>query len=104
MHSSSHKGIKSYFEIICRSIQGLSSSGKHWSCDPSIGVSLRIGNSGVSAEKPLTVVEMFQRTAARYGYCLALSVKRFGVWQQWTYDDYYRDCVTVAKAFIKVHN
>ena len=77
-------------------------SSSFWSCDPSVGVSLRLGTSGPASEQPVSIIEMLQKTVESYGHCLALSVKRRGEWRQWNYEEYYQDCVTAAKAFIKV--
>ena len=78
-------------------------STSEWSCDPSVGITLNIGNRGASAEPPQTVLDMFHETLSCYGDNLALAAKRAGQWQQWTYTDYYHESITVAKALIKVY-
>ena len=83
-------------------VQDYPLSSPFWSCDPSVGVTLRIGSSGAVAETPETILDVFHRTLGENGDKLALSVKRAGRWKQWTYQQYYEDCITVAKAFIKV--
>ena len=45
---------------------------------------------------------MIQETVARVPDKTALAVKRNGVWVKWTYAEYQRDIITVAKAFIKL--
>ena len=76
---------------------------KYWSCDPSVGVTLQVGESGPSTATPMTVTQVFQQTVKDYGNCLALAVKRAGIWKKWTYQQYYHSCITAAKAFIKVY-
>ena len=64
---------------------------------------LRLEESGVAAEKPRTIMELFQTTLELYGSHPALAVKRGGTWLSWTYKDYYDDCLTAAKGFIEVY-
>ena len=45
---------------------------------------------------------MIQETVARVPDQTALAVKRNGVWVKWTYAEYEREIITVAKAFIKL--
>ena len=77
-------------------------SSRYWSCDPSVGVSIRMTSEGTSPLEQLTVIEMLQKTVKYNGDCLALAVKRFGMWRKWTYEEYYHNCITAARAFIKV--
>ena len=51
---------------------------------------------------PKSLWSMLQETVARVPDNTALAVKRNGVWVKWTYAEYMRDIVTVAKAFIKL--
>ena len=83
-------------------IRNLPLSSRYWSCDPSVGVDLRIGSSGKSSSDPMTVIQMFQQTVKDYGDCLALAVKRLGMWKKWTYSEYYHNCIIAARSFIKV--
>ena len=45
---------------------------------------------------------MIEETVERVPHRTALTVKRDGGWKSWTYRDYQRDIVSVAKAFIKL--
>lgn len=45
---------------------------------------------------------MIEETVQRVPDRTALTVKRDGVWRSWTYREYQRDVITVAKAFIKL--
>ena len=52
--------------------------------------------------RPATMPEVFQATVARAPRVIALRWKEGGQWMDKTYSQYYNECVTVAKAFIKV--
>lgn len=39
---------------------------------------------------------------AKHGSKVALKVKRDNVWQEWTYDEYWKESKNAAKAFIKL--
>lgn len=70
-----------------------------WTCRPDGAVQLREMASS-SAVPPLSVPTLLKRAADEVPDKLALSVKRDGVWQNWTYKEYLADSRTVAKAFI----
>ena len=73
-----------------------------WTSDPSGRVSLLLGDNGPASWKPITVNELFQRTASEMGSAMAIAVKRDGVWRKWTWAEYYSQTRAVAKSFIKV--
>ena len=93
-------------------LQGLLSRDRRWSCsvprmryyssDPAEGVDIAMGESGLAAEEPITVGEMMQRTVVRVPRHVALRYKAMGSWRDVTYREYYNQCVSAAKAFIKV--
>ncbi|MCL4137763.1 UNVERIFIED_CONTAM: hypothetical protein GTU68_027091 [Idotea baltica] len=51
---------------------------------------------------PISVPSLLKRTVDKYPSHIALSVKRDGQWQNFTYTEYYENVRTVAKAFIKL--
>lgn len=77
-------------------------SSSFWTTDPSQRVKLRLGENNAALEKPQTLIELFLSTLEHFGNHRALAVKRVGEWRFWTYEDYYRDCITAAKGFIAV--
>lgn len=65
-------------------------------------VKLRVGDSGVAAEEPLTVNQMFAAAAERFGDFTALGWKEGEQQKTLTYREYYQACRTAAKGFLKV--
>ena len=66
-------------------------------------VKLRIGDSGVAAEPPLTVNQMFTAAVERFGDYTALSWKEGEQQKSLNYKEYYQACRTAAKSFLKVY-
>ena len=85
---------------------------RRWSCSlprvrfhsssPEEGVDIAMGESGLAADQPLTVAEQMQRTVVRVPRHVALRYKTGDTWSEVTYRDYYYQCITAAKSFIKV--
>ncbi|XP_041862858.1 long-chain-fatty-acid--CoA ligase ACSBG2 isoform X2 [Melanotaenia boesemani] len=73
-----------------------------WTSQRDAEVKLRIGDSGVAAETPLTVNEMFASTVKRFGDYTALSWKEGEQQKKLNYKDYYQACRTAAKSFLKL--
>ena len=70
---------------------------------PDEAVDIAMGESGLAAVEPLTVGEMMQRTVVRVPHHVALRYKiSGGSWRDVTYRDYYRQCLSAAKSFLKV--
>ena len=70
---------------------------------PDEAVDIAMGESGLAAAEPLTVGEMMQRTVVRVPHHVALRYKiSGGSWRDVTYRDYYRQCLSAAKSFLKV--
>ena len=72
------------------------------SCVPNIGVDLAIGESGIEAEEPITVGQLFKNTVERFPTHPALKYKEDGTWKTITYTGYYEFCIRAAKSFLKV--
>ena len=72
--------------------------------DPSEGIDIAMGESGLAAEEPITVGEMVQRTVVRVPHHVALRYKvgQGGGWRDVSYMEYYQQCISAAKAFLKV--
>ena len=79
---------------------------RFWTTEPDGYVEPRVGSKGIAAVKPETVLQVFQRTAEKFGDKGAMYLKRpvDGVipdhWQVWTWNDYFRDCRSFAKSLI----
>ena len=76
----------------------------YWVSDPSMEVKLRTEEEGAAAEPPYTVLDLFRNTVEKYKNNPAIAIKKMGTWHHWTYEKYYSNCQTVAKAFIEVRN
>ncbi|KAG5851466.1 hypothetical protein ANANG_G00093740 [Anguilla anguilla] len=64
-------------------------------------VKLRVSESGPASEPPITVHQMFTSTVERYGAYPALGWKEGDQWKTLNYKDYYQQCRTAAKGFLK---
>ncbi|XP_063056788.1 long-chain-fatty-acid--CoA ligase ACSBG2-like isoform X2 [Engraulis encrasicolus] len=65
-------------------------------------VKLRMSESGPGAEPALTVHQMFHATVERYPDHTALGWKEGDAWKTLNYRQYYKQCRTAAKAFLKL--
>lgn len=61
-----------------------------------------MAESGVGSDPPITIHELLLQAVANYGDYQALAFKKRGQWHKLTYKEYYEQCRTVAKGFIKV--
>lgn len=73
-----------------------------WTSQGDAQVKLRMGDTGLAAETPLTVNQMFTSAVERFGDCLALSWKEGEQQKTLNYRNYYESCRTAAKSFLKV--
>jgi long-chain-fatty-acid--CoA ligase ACSBG len=73
-----------------------------WTDQPDKPVSIRYDTSPATSEVPETVLQLFQRTVASHGDHYATGVKRQGEWRMATYQQYFEQCCTAAKAFIEL--
>ncbi|KAJ8389604.1 hypothetical protein AAFF_G00118410 [Aldrovandia affinis] len=69
-------------------------------CDGS--VRLRMSESGLAAEPPITVHQMFATTVERFGSYMALGWKEGDNWRTLNYKEYYEQCRAAAKGFLKL--
>lgn len=66
---------------------------------------LLIGESGITAEEPISVGAFFKEAVRNYPDTTALAYKgEDGEWVKLTYTQYYDMCVRAAKSFLKVSN
>ncbi|XP_028411292.1 long-chain-fatty-acid--CoA ligase ACSBG2-like [Dendronephthya gigantea] len=75
---------------------------EYWTTDADGAVKIRVGTTEHDNTTPITVYDLFKRTAEKAGDCVALAVKRNDQWQKWTYSQYMADIRTAAKGFIKL--
>ncbi|XP_058245610.1 long-chain-fatty-acid--CoA ligase ACSBG2 isoform X2 [Hemibagrus wyckioides] len=73
-----------------------------WTCQRDGEVKLRMGESGPAAEPPLTVNQLFTHAVEKYGNQTALGWKEGEHWKKITFGDYYKECRTAAKSFLKL--
>ncbi|XP_050720433.1 long-chain-fatty-acid--CoA ligase ACSBG2-like isoform X4 [Eriocheir sinensis] len=73
---------------------------KTW--EPSGVTKLKIGDQGPSAHTPISVPTLLKKATQKYPNTNALCVKRGGEWKAITYNEYYEQVRTMAKAFIKL--
>ena len=86
---------------MCSSTRGPSDA-DWWTDSPSKSVAIRYGKEGAAAESAVTVVGAFDKVVKEYSTNIALGVKRMGEWKTWTYQMYYDEARTLARAFIYV--
>lgn len=79
-----------------------SSPNDYWTTEPSEGVKLRVEEKGAASEPPFTIIDMFRKTVDKFGSTQAINVKKTDIWHHWTYEKYFDNCQTLAKAFIEV--
>ncbi|KAL1022927.1 hypothetical protein UPYG_G00034310 [Umbra pygmaea] len=65
-------------------------------------VKLRVGESGIAAEPPLTVDQMFKSAVQNYGSYTALGWKEGEQTKTINYQEYYQACRNAAKSFLKL--
>ncbi|XP_068599569.1 long-chain-fatty-acid--CoA ligase ACSBG2 [Brachionichthys hirsutus] len=73
-----------------------------WTSQRDAEVKLRMGDSGITAEAPLTIGGMLASSAERFGDFTALSWKVGEQQKSMTYKEYYQACRTAAKSFLKL--
>lgn len=73
-----------------------------WTSQGDAEVKLRMGDSGLAAETPLTVNQMFTSAVERFGDFTALGWKDGEQQKSMNYREYYQACRTAAKSFLKV--
>ena len=76
---------------------------KFRSTDPANGPDIAMGESGISADAPMTIAEMFKMTVTQVPDRIALKYKSGDTWQEVTYQQYYDLTVAAAKSFLKVN-
>jgi len=72
--------------------------------DPSDKVDIAIGESGITAKKPVTIPEYYQSTFDRMSHKKALCWKdnKDGPWKSLTYGEYKNLIYNIAKSLLKV--
>ncbi|XP_054458438.1 long-chain-fatty-acid--CoA ligase ACSBG2 [Anoplopoma fimbria] len=73
-----------------------------WTSQGDAEVRLRMGDSGLAAETPLTTNQMFTSAVERYADYTALSWKEGEQQKSLNYREYYQTCRTAAKSFLKL--
>lgn len=73
-----------------------------WTTQGDGEVKLRMANSGLAAEKPLTINDMFTSAVKRFGDFKALSWTDGEQQMSLNYKEYYQTCRIAAKSFLKV--
>ncbi|CAL8306728.1 unnamed protein product [Lota lota] len=73
-----------------------------WTCQRDGEVTLRTGESGMAAETPLTINQMFASAVERFPDVTALGWKEGERRQRLTYREYYQSCRNAARSFLKL--
>ncbi|XP_017276054.1 long-chain-fatty-acid--CoA ligase ACSBG2 isoform X2 [Kryptolebias marmoratus] len=73
-----------------------------WTTQRDGEVKLRMGDSGMAAETPLTVHQAFSTAVRRFGDFTALGWKEGEQLKALSYKEYYQACRTAAKSFLKL--
>lgn len=74
--------------------------GVHWVTEADAELPLKIGQEGVAALPPITVMQAFDRVLEKYADRAALLSKVNGAWQALTYQEYYAQARQFGKACI----
>ena len=69
------------------------------SWDTKTPVKIHMGESAPANQEPIRIQTMLKQTAEKYPDHLALTIKRDGVWKNWTYRQYLDQVERVGKAF-----
>ena len=72
------------------------------STNPADGPDIVIGESGIAAEKPITIPDLLKMTVSRVPDRVALCYKNDENWTDVTYKQYYDLVLAAAKSFLKV--
>ena len=80
----------------------MAATSKFFSVDPSKPVDIVLGESGLTAEEPITIGQMFRATLSNCPNNHALASKEGDTWSKLTYTEYYNYCTKAAKSFLKV--
>ncbi|XP_056893650.1 long-chain-fatty-acid--CoA ligase ACSBG2 isoform X2 [Takifugu flavidus] len=73
-----------------------------WTTRGEAEVKLRMGDSGLSAEPPVTIHQVFTSAVKRFGDYTALSWKDGQQLKRLNYREYYQTCRAAAKSFLKL--
>ncbi|XP_063147057.1 long-chain-fatty-acid--CoA ligase ACSBG2 isoform X2 [Candoia aspera] len=73
-----------------------------WTTKRNGEVNLRMDESGMGSEPPVTIHEFFLASADKYGDFPALASKQQGQWTKLTFRQYYGECRKAAKSFLKL--
>ncbi|XP_059845509.1 long-chain-fatty-acid--CoA ligase ACSBG2-like isoform X1 [Hypanus sabinus] len=73
-----------------------------WNTGMSSAVKIRMEESGRGADSPLTVGQLFSLAVGNFGQRNALAFKVDNRWEKYTYQQYYTQCRTAAKSFLKL--
>lgn len=84
------------------SVAAATAGGHLWTTQGNGEVKLRMADSGLAAEKPLTINEMFTSAVKRFGDFKALSWTEGEQQKSLNYREYYQTCRIAAKSFLKV--
>ena len=75
---------------------------RQYSVVPEVELPIELGTSGLAAEKPITIGQMFRQTVSSYPDTPALGHKEGEEWKKINYSEYYKLSVKAAKSFLKV--
>ncbi|XP_060763020.1 long-chain-fatty-acid--CoA ligase ACSBG2-like isoform X2 [Neoarius graeffei] len=75
---------------------------QYWSTTRDEPVKLKMSESGLGSDPPLTIHQMFQWTVDNFGDHPALCSKKDGAWVTLTYKQYQQQCRAAAKSFLKL--
>lgn len=65
-------------------------------------VKIRMGESGLAADAPTTIMKVFEQTVAKHGSKPALFQKIDGTWQKFTWKQYHEKVNNFAKSLLSI--
>lgn len=77
--------------------------GPFWRVEVDATRPIRVAETGIASKPPVTVLDRFRSAVEKSGANVAFEVERpVGTWVKWTWQQYYDDVMTAARAFIKL--
>lgn len=73
-----------------------------WTTDYTVELPIKLKKKGPGSEKPVTLIEMFEKALNLAPKSIALKVKRENKWLSWTFEQYFEDACNFAKGLISI--
>jgi len=82
-------------------------TGGYFQCDPTKAVKIQMGTRGLAAQKPTRMMDVFEKAVKNCPDTVAMRKEYKAdeksddyTWKEWTYTQYWDECMNVAKALV----